>query len=100
MSNNSKLRQLASVLPYYPKIRNGKPVITYHFIMGDELLKKNPDQKDKTGKAISTKTRYRQAIVLCEDHFERLKSAFKENGEQGIKDYCELVRSYKTKTSS
>lgn len=94
MSTNSKLRNLSRLLPFYPKVRNGKPVVTYRIVEGFEILKKNPDAKDEKGNPLNTKKRYRQAIVLCEDHFEKLKAAFKSFGESGVKDYCDIVKKY------
>lgn len=94
MSTNSKLRNLSRLLPFYPKIRAGKPVVTYRIIDGSEILIKTPDAKDEHGNTLDPKKRYRQAIVLCEDHFEKLKSAFKDSGEAGVKQYCDLVKGY------
>ncbi len=94
MSTNSKLRNLARLLPFYPKIRDGKPVVTYRIVEGYEILKKTPDAMDENGNPLKTKKRYRQAIVLCEDHFEKIKAAFKSSGESGVKEYCDTVKEY------
>jgi predicted N-acyltransferase len=100
MSINQKLRTLARVMPYYPRTNSkGEFVISYEFIMGSEMLKKDPHSKDKDGKPIKATTRYRQPIVLCADHFEELKKAYQLNGEEGVRAYNEKVKEYHAKKS-
>ena len=99
MSLNSKFRQLARVLPYYPKVDSkGKLVVTYEYIMGRDLLK-NANGKKETGnmgneEPIKPNLRYKHAVVVCEDHFFKLKEVYKLNGEAGVREYCDKVRNY------
>ena len=97
MSINNKLRTLARLLPYFPRINSkGEYVVSYQFIMGADMLAKNPEAKDKNGNPIMATTRYKQPIVICADHFEELRKAYKISGEEGVRAYNDKVKAYQT----
>lgn len=98
MSLNSKLRDLANKLPYFPRTDSkGKLIITYQYKMGSELLKKDPEALDGHKKPILPDTRYKVPIVPCADHFMNLKAAHLKDPENGLKNYCDMVQEYHRK---
>lgn len=100
MSLNSKFRQLAKVLPYYPKFDSkGKLVITYEIISGSKLIN-DPNNQLPPDHKINPSKNYRRAVVVAEDHFFKLKQVYKEKGEEGVREYCDLVRKYHAERSN
>jgi hypothetical protein len=98
MSMNSKIRKLASQLPYFPRTDSkGKLVITYQYKLGKELLKKDPNALDGNKNPIKPDTRYKVPVVPCADHFMNLKDAHTKDPENGLKKYCDMVQEYNRK---
>ncbi|HMT28791.1 MAG TPA: hypothetical protein PKD91_05880 [Bacteroidia bacterium] len=91
---------MARFLPYYPKIDSkGHVVVTYEIVTGTELLKDPLAQMDREIK-IDPKKNYRRAVVVSEDHFFKLKKVYEEKGEDGVREYCELVKKYHAERSN
>lgn len=95
MSTNKKLRQLASELPFYPKLNaSGKPMLVDCIVTGADILEVNPEAKGKDQKPLALHAKYRWKKLQPADHFTEMKKAYKANGEQGVIDYCKKVHTY------
>lgn len=98
MSVNHKLRQLAAVLPPYPKYKNGKPLTTWVVVEGATLMAEAiKDGKIPPEDLVSNKN-YRVKKIVPVDHFEELKKIWREKGITGVNGYCRMVQDFFNKT--
>lgn len=98
MSVNHKLRQLAAVLPPYPKFKNGKPLTTWIVVAGAELMAQAIKEEKEPPADVASNKNYRVNKIVPVDHFEELKKIWRVKGITGVNDYCRKVQDFFNKT--
>jgi len=87
--NLKTLRRLASILPKTQYVRKHS-----YQLYGHQLDKEHTDDIEKDGAKVDPKTLYdfKRSMAYNVNHEQRLKEAYKKNGDDGIIEYLKWIR--------